>query len=142
MMKLINYYHTLNNSESGCLCRVGDYLKDCPNSRKNLNYAQYAIGIQVESTIVDAVVREESSTGPIVAIKRQVCFVSTPYNKVDGSDEIDPKDVACLQCKICKDSNSANAVNCNSDNYDDYPALSAGCTAGYDLTPVEPTGPQ
>eukprot|EP00985_Skeletonema_marinoi_P000008 scaffold8_cov142-Skeletonema_marinoi.AAC.1 len=72
----------------GCNCRVGDYLKDCPNSRKNLNYAQYAIGIQVKRTIVDAVVRDESPTGPIVTIKRQVCFASEDYNKVDGTHEI------------------------------------------------------
>jgi hypothetical protein len=125
------------NFESGCNCLVGDYLKDCPNSRKNLNYAQYAIGIQVERTIVDAVVRDESPSGPIVTIKRQVCFASEDYNKVDGMPEIDPTD----ECQICKDSNGANAVNCVDDVYEDnYPALSDGCE-GYVTTPSEPTGP-
>ncbi|KAL7495649.1 hypothetical protein ACHAWT_003969 [Skeletonema menzelii] len=125
----------------GCECGVGDYIKDCPNSRKNQNYAQYAIGIQVESTIVDAVVRDRDGEGSVVAIKRQVCFASTPYSKVDGSDEIDPTDVTCWQCEICKDSNSANAISCNSDTSEDnYPALSDGCD-DYETTPLVPTGP-
>ena len=84
----------------------------------------------------------DSPTGNIVAIKRQVCSASAQYSKVDGSDEIDPTDVTCFQCEICKDSNSANAVNCASDTYEGgYPPLSAGCVSGYDVTPLEPTGP-
>lgn len=122
----------------GCNCRVGDYLKECPNSRKNLNYAQYAIGIQVERTIVDAVVRED---GLIINIKRQECFATDPYSKVDGSAEIVETDVTCYQCEICKDANSANAVNCDSDVYEgNYPELSGGCS-GYETTPLEATGP-
>ena len=42
-----------------CKCRVGDYLKgdsDCPEVKgKNVQYALYALGIEVRRTIVDLV---------------------------------------------------------------------------------------
>lgn len=123
-----------------CECRVGDYVKNCTVSKKNENFAQYAIGIRVNHTIVDLVVRDPAlADAPITTIKRQVCFAKDNYGKVEN-DQIKPTDVACFQCKFCPTGNGKNQVACVNEYPGTYPALKDGC-AGYDTVPVNPTGP-
>ena len=135
----------------GCKCRVGDYMKgdsDCPEVKgKNLQYALYALGIEVRRTIVDLVSYEPDedgvATSEVVTVKRQECFTrNVPYEKEDTTGLIASTEVECYQCLICQP-NGGGVDSCNTfgEYPADFPALTDGCE-GYSTEPASPVGPE
>ena len=130
-----------------CKCRVGDYLKgdsDCPEVKgKNVQYALYALGIEVRRTIVDLVSYEPDEDGvatdEVVTVKRQECFTrNVPYEKDGTTGLIDSTEVECYQCLICQE-NGGGVEPCGAYPAD-IPPLTDGCK-DYSTDPASPTGP-
>ena len=134
----------------GCKCRVGDYMKgdsDCPEVKgKNLQYALYALGIEVRRTIVDLVSYEPDEDGvateEVVTVKRQECFTrNVPYDKDDTTGLIDRTEVECYQCLICQE-NGGGVEPCGAYTADTpLIPLTDGCR-DYSKEPSSPTGPE
>ncbi|KAL7459760.1 hypothetical protein ACHAWC_011489 [Mediolabrus comicus] len=117
---------------------------DCPEVKgKNVQYALYALGIEVRRTIVDLVSYEPDEDGvatdEVVTVKRQECFTrNVPYEKDGTTGLIDSTEVECYQCLICQphggDVDSCGAYPA------DIPPLTDGCK-DYSTDPASPTGP-
>lgn len=131
-----------------CKCRVGDYLKgdsDCPEVKgKNVQYALYALGIEVRRTIVDLVSYVPDSDGvatsEVETVKRQECFTrNVPYEKDDTTGLIASTEVECYQCLICKE-HGGGVGPCGAYPAD-IPPLTDGCE-GYSTEPANPVGPE
>ena len=117
---------------------------DCPEVKgKNLQYALYALGIEVRRTIVDLVSYEPDENGvatsEVLTVKRQECFTrNVPYEKDDTTGLIDRTEVECYQCLICQP-NGGGVEPCGA-YPTNFPALTDGCK-DYSTEPASPTGP-